>query len=322
MSAVSTAAAGFDGYVDRIVRVVRESGENAAGFYRRINDFSEAVRGMAGYSGEFELVTANVRIGGNAVNMADALARNGVKVKLIAAAGHKVFDELHSDIELLSYGVPGDTMALEFDDGKVMLADSSGMRASIISASRDGQIRAQIEDAYTEASLCVLANWACMPEMQDMWDIAAGAVNKRNDSPLVFLDLADFTKRRDVDIKRLVNFIKALSGRVYLGLNEKETLMLAKRLGYAGNGLSSSARDIYAAAGCGVVAHAVGYSAFCGQSGEITVKGRISENPVISTGAGDRFNATWCWAAVNGYTMEDALSYANGAVYQYVSSGA
>jgi len=321
MSAGLTAAAGFDGYVDRIARVVRESGENATGFYGKINDFSEAVRRMAGYSGDLELVTSKVRIGGNAVNMADALARNGVKVKLIAAASHKVFNELHSGIELLSYGVPGDTLALEFDDGKVMMADISGMRAAVNSALNDGKIRAEIENAYSSAGLCVLANWACMPEMRGMWEIAAAAINRRKDNPFVFLDLADFTKRGDGDIKRLVDFIKELPGRVSLGLNEKETLMLGGRLGCAGDDLILSARKIHAEAGCNVVAHAVGRSAFCGQSGEFAAQGQVSENPVISTGAGDRFNAAWCWAAASGYNMEDALSYANGAVYRYVASG-
>ena len=317
-----SAAIGFDGYIDRIARVVSGYESDSVMYFDNITKFSGALRAMAGLSGDLELVTEQIKIGGNAPLIGLGLAEAGVNVTLISATNHDIFKTLHENIKCISYGMPGDTLALEFADGKLMFADISSMRESVIAAVNNKQLHTEIEKAYTIADLCILTNWACMAEMQRLWEIAASSISKRKDEPYVLMDLADFTKRRNEDIHSLINFIRSLKNcKPYLGLNEKETLMLAQRIGYTQDKPVRAAQLIHNAANCEVIVHGIGYSLYSGLDGELTKENKIAKHPVISTGAGDRFNAAFGFALLQGYTIENALNHANQTAYKYVTTG-
>lgn len=319
-----TAAVGFDGYIDRISKVVLQKSENNDDvvYYDNITSFSKELLSMAGLSGDLETVVQEVKIGGNAVNIANGLAVGGAKVTLIATTNHEVFENFHQNVKCYSFGTPGDTLALEFNDGKIMLADTTHMRDAVISAVNSKPICSEIIRAYSSAELCVFANWACMPEMQDLWDIAVKALSSRGDKPCIYLDLADFSKRSDSDVEKLIRSIELLRGdRAYLGLNEKETILLAHHLGYDRNDVIEAAGLIYSSLKIDVITHAIGSCYYAGRSGELAVAGKTALKPVISTGAGDCFSAAWCSAIMWGYDVSAAMNYANNIVYDFVTTG-
>ena len=86
-----TAAVGFDGYVDRLQRVVKDVTGSEKNCYETISAFSQALAGMSGRSGDLELLTQEERLGGNAPLIANALAHLGASCTLIAAVSHPAF---------------------------------------------------------------------------------------------------------------------------------------------------------------------------------------------------------------------------------------
>ena len=315
-----TAAVGFDGYIDRIARVIKNSETDSHTFHTDIGQFSELIHSMAGKSGDMEIVTIETRPGGNAPIIAGALTFLGANTVLIGTTKHEVFNKMSPDIRHISYGMPGDTLALEFDDGKLMLADITDMRAAVISVLNDNKLLDEIVSAYTAVDLCVLTNWASMPEMHNLWEVVLSEIRKRKDNPKILFDLADFTKRSTGDVVKLIELIKSVSGfQAYLGLNDKEALLLTEKLGHKKTCVEEASDFIFTTAGCAVITHTIGYCVYAGPSGQLTVKGEVAKHPIISTGAGDHFNAAFANAVMHGIDLTEAMELANKFSYSYVT---
>ena len=313
--------AGFDGYVDRIMRVVRNYDENKKDYFENILQFSSALGLMAGKSGDLELVTEDVRLGGNAPLTAYALAKLGASVTLVGTTDHDVFkNHHHHNVTKISYGAPGDTLALEFDDGKIMMADVTDMCRSMKAVISNSKMMREITDAYMSSDLCVFANWSCLPETHDLWEAILAKIKQRRDNPIIFMDLADFTKRSVCDVKKLVGLIKSLEGfEIYLGLNEKETFMLAERLGFMKSDIQEAAAYIYKTAGCSVITHGVGYCVYADGLVQLKLDAKVAKSPKILTGAGDNFNSAWCYAIMQEFDKLKAMEFANQFVYDFVT---
>ena len=94
-----------------------------------MREYGERVLSAAGSSTSIERVLKSRTHGGFAPNTCGALNALGVRVYLVAACGypqvHNIFLPLGSNknTEIISYVDPGDTIALEFNDGKIMMQD-------------------------------------------------------------------------------------------------------------------------------------------------------------------------------------------------------
>src|SRR6266576_4730864 len=120
---------GLDGFVDEILHVVDK--RESAGKYRRLSkmaQWGERICAAAGKSTNIELVNQRTKLGGNGPIMANALASLGVKVTYLGALGyptlHPVFNDFAQHADVHSVAEAGHTDALEFEDGKIMLAKS------------------------------------------------------------------------------------------------------------------------------------------------------------------------------------------------------
>jgi len=318
-SAAFTAAVGFDGYVDRIVRIVSDSSASSKTFFKDIPRFASAVESMAGKSGDLEFVTEMYRPGGCAPILAGALAGLGADVTLIGTISHDVFKSLHPRVRQVSYGDPSDSLDFEFDDGKIMLADIAQIHDAVMSIQTDRALMDALKGAYATADICILTNWSCIPEMYTLWEIAISEIRKRGDRPVVYMDLADFSKRSSEDVHKLVDLINTVSGlESYLGVNEKEAFLLTKKMGATAESVQEASEFVREAVGCDVVTHGIGYCVYTGKSGQLTVEGKIAEHPIVSTGAGDNFNAAWCYATMSGFPKQRAMEFANQFSYDFV----
>ncbi|MDR3632255.1 MAG: hypothetical protein P4L84_00385, partial [Isosphaeraceae bacterium] len=117
---------GLDGFVDAITAVVdkRYSAEHYDPV-RTIGALAEKIRRAAGESSNYELVVKQRKLGGNGPILANAFAALGLSVTYLGALGHPVLDPVFDDLarraKVFSVAQPGQTDALEFDDGKLML---------------------------------------------------------------------------------------------------------------------------------------------------------------------------------------------------------
>ncbi len=320
-----TAFVGLDGFVDEILHLV-DVRHNAAEFERlpTIARLAERLAGAAGQSTNLEAVTQRVKLGGNGPIMANALCRFGVKVTYVGALGypslHPVFADFAASAEVHSIAPPGLTDAYEFQDGKVMIGKTVQLGEITWENIQLRVGRKWFADKFFSSDLVAFVNWTMIPFMSDIWEAVqkelcpASKVRRRK----IFFDLADPEKRTQEDIGRALKLIEGFRAYfdVILGLNEKEARELGAVLGLGEDtssraALSSLARKIRQTTGVDtLVVHPVTYAvAVTGDDCEI-VDGPFIAQPLITTGAGDHFNAGFCLGKSLG--LDDEMSLLAG----------
>lgn len=336
-AAPKTVTVGLDAFVDEIIRVVdRRASETEFTTIEQITELGTRIIGAAGQSTNLELVVERVKLGGNGPIMANALAALGPQVTCIGPLGegqvHPAFAEMAARASLISLGAPGHTDALEFEDGKVMLGkleplnDVTWARVTERTGA-DGPAR-----FFAQADLVALVNWTMIPAMSAIWeDILTLLAAQPKQTRRFFFDLADPEKHSDAKVAAACRLLSRFQefGPTILGLNEKEAFRVGEALGYEGGHHGRNevrAVTAYVSARLpveAVVVHPRAY-AVVGADGQITadVDGPFVENPVISTGAGDHFNAGFSLGKLLGLADDEAAAAAVGTSGYYVRHAA
>jgi sugar/nucleoside kinase (ribokinase family) len=323
---------GLDGFVDEIIRVV-DKRESADKFTRvpMLAAFAERIAKAAGQSSNAELVVERVKLGGNGPIMANALAAFGTRVTYIGNIGyptvHPAFAEFAKRATVFSVAEPGRTDALEFDDGKLMLGKHASLRDVTWANLLERVGRDKLTEAFTRASLVGLQNWTMLPHMSDIWQHVLDELCPQLTARCTFFfDLADPEKRERKDIRRALELVAKFQKHfdTYLGLNEKESFEIGEVLGYKGGhdgevAIKSVAQFIWEKLKVsGVIVHPRAYAVTAGERGVVKVDGPFAPKPLISTGAGDHFNAGFCLGKLIGADNEIALQFGVGASGYYV----
>ncbi len=325
---------GLDGFVDAIVSVVdkRDAFDKFTPF-PTLAAFGQRIAAAAGKSTNAELVVTRVKLGGNGPIMANALAAFGTHVSYVGNLGypalHPAFEEFAKCAAIHSIAEPGHTDALEFEDGKLML----GKITSLNDITWDNLLarvgRDKLFDLFAHADLIGLQNWTMIPFMSDIWQhvldefcpkLPAG--RKRT----FFFDLADPERRAPDDIRRAIQLISKFQKYfdTYLGLNEKESFEIGEVFGYRGAhegeaAVKAVAQYIHAQINiAGVVVHPRAYAVAASAAGVAKAEGPFVGKPLISTGAGDHFNAGFCLGKLSGADNEAALQIGVGTSGYYV----
>jgi len=316
------AVVGLDGFVDEIIAVVDK--RHDGGRYdpvRTIDGLGRKILSAAGRSSNYELVVKQVKLGGNGPIMANALASIGVSVTYIGNVGypsvHPAFAELGRKAKVVSIGEPGHTDALEFDDGKLML----GKHQTLHEVNWDnlmGRVgRERLKELMDGSHLIGMVNWTMLPHMSRIWAKMLDEVipNADRHKRRLFIDLADPEKRTHHDIMDALKLLQRFQDQVdvVLGLNLKESLEIADVLGLPGrkdpeDAIEDNARAIRQELGLAcVVIHPRRGAAAAIEGESATFLGPFVQQPKISTGAGDHFNAGFCLGRVLGMSLPESL---------------
>jgi len=313
---------GLDGFVDEIFHVV-DKRESPTAFTRvpTIARFAERMANAAGKSTNIELVSQRVKLGGNGPIMANALASFPLSVSYLGNLGypalHPVFEEFSRKAAVHSIAEPGYTDALEFEDGKVMVGKHAALSEVNWKTIQDRFGVDNLRDTLSKADLVCFVNWTMYTHTNTIWksiqdDLAPQLHGARR---LLFVDLADPEKRTVEDIQRGLDLVANFQAHfdVILGLNEKESTQIGAVLGLEPSdgspaGLSSLAGRIRHALGLNtVVVHPVRFAVAADASGTAHATGPFTRHPLITTGAGDHFNAGVCMARCLGLNLEQSL---------------
>jgi hypothetical protein len=316
-----SAFAGFDGFVDNIIHVVdkRENGEK----YDRmttITKLAERVASAAGKSTNIELVSQRVKLGGNGPIMANAMLSFGVKVCYLGNLGypelHPIFADFAKLAEVHSILDPGFTDALEFDDGKIMLGRHELLKQFKWSLICERFGLQKLTDKIAGAQFAAFVNWTHYPSMNEIWEAILRDVCPKLSGPRrkLFFDLVDPQKRSREDIATGLNLIAGFQKYfdVILGLNEKESSEIGKVLGVnttdsSPDGLVDLGRKILERVPVDtLVIHPVTYALAVDKTGSAIIEGPFTPKPLITTGAGDHFNAGFCLGRLLG--LDNAMS--------------
>lgn len=302
------ALVGFDGFVDRIISVVDKRFGQGDKFERieTIEVFGNRILEATGQSTNIELFVNYEKIGGNGPIMANALLNAGANTRYIGALGDKairpVFAEFAKNTNAISVVDSGITHALEFSDGKIMLGNMSSLDGLNYDAILNHISEGDFFDLFSRQDLISMVNWTMIPNMTelfgDLLDLVIPNLPPR-DTKHYFFDLADPEKRQAGEIETALRTIARFQnyGDVTLGLNLAEAthvyeILGQKEVGGDPDGVKSMARFIRDELKIGCVVVHPKESAACATKEDIYwIAGPYTENPKITTGAGDHFNA-------------------------------
>lgn len=326
---------GFDGFTDELV-VAIENRIDPEQFhpFPTIRSFGERLIESAEKSCNIELVLKQKKIGGNAPIFALGLLEGGHQIVLAATIGEKEVEPLFLPLtkrceEVYLLGKSGHSDAIEFQDGKVIL----GKLESIVKLSFE-QILNKIGEEkwlqhFEELDLFASVNWTMLPMMNRMWSYILEKVAPKL-SPkkrFFFVDLADPKKRTDEDLRKALTLLENLGGffEVHLGLNQAEGERIGELLSVPmnlRNPIKTLAKNLKQKLKISNIAIHSKKSASLGcEKGTFSVPTYFIESPLISTGAGDNFNAGYCNALLHGVSEVERLKSGVSTASYYVKTG-
>ena len=315
--------AGFDGFVDELIDAVdqREDAER----YQKIDSmarFGEMITAASGRSSLTEIQIRSTDAGGCSVNLSDGLNHLGVAVDYYGTLGQPIHPAFHAFSQecrscqswLDGHGL---TLALEFSDGKYMLASMSDLHRFTTAVVKEQVEQGDFKQRCIEADVIVLNNWTLYPHMTEVWHYLAQEVFSQLPKRIpIFIDLVNPSSRSRQDIFAMMECLKQLQQHCdcILGVNLNEADLLAGLIGdeeahaepEAVLKQIQSLREYLRISE--VVAHGVKVNCVAGDDYTASgVVGPYCEAPLKSTGAGDRFNAGYCLGLIAGVEPEQRL---------------
>ncbi len=313
---------GFDGFVDHIIAVVDK--RHADGQYDAVPTIAamgDKIRAAAGESSNYELIVKQSKLGGNGPIMANALARLGLGVTYIGSLGypeiHPVFRDFSKRARVISVAESGQTDALEFQDGKIML----GKYGTLDDVNWDNLVARvgldTLRTTFGGATLIGMVNWTMLSGMGSIWRHLLDNVfsTESRHKGTLFIDLADPEKRTPTDLFAALKGLAEFESRInlILGMNLKEALQVASVLKLRiptdpesdVSELATSIREELEI-GCAVI-HPRRTAAAATATESAHFQGPFIRHPKISTGAGDHFNAGFCLGRILGLGLAESL---------------
>jgi sugar/nucleoside kinase (ribokinase family) len=185
-------------------------------------------------------------------------------------------------------------------------------------------------DLFKESDLLAIVNWAEIDASSDIWK---GILNevipayKSSGNQAIFFDLSDLSKRSNAEISQAVELIRVFSqtAKVILGLNQNEAKIIYNTickkeesgdLQFLGASIFSQLRPAI------LVVHSTRQSFAFDELGTYHCNSFFVEDPKISTGAGDNFNAGFCAGLLLDAGTLQSLVLASAVSALYVTNGA
>jgi sugar/nucleoside kinase (ribokinase family) len=328
--------AGFDGFIDSLYRPLRKSGDTESGrvYFKTIREFGNYIAGRADKSASIEMDLIQRRMGGNMPNFISAAAALGAECTAIGMLGDgnggidAMFSALPGD--KYPYAPAGAASVLEFDDGKIFLAqcpEFSGDQWEKITAITGPAL---LQDIVQNAGLTALLNWSELPFSDRLWRnfYHYCTVNIKPDrAKFMFFDLCDMGRKTGDKIKGVLALIGSFSAFRYtmLSLNYNEAMEAGAALGNGGGNSDMEELAVLLLKRYPldeVVIHSHTEALNLSKSGCRRSPAPAVKKPKISTGAGDTFNAAYCIAALLDFDARDKLEFAQLCAHFYISSGA
>ncbi len=293
-----------DFFVDRLVHT------------SRISKLAGAVVGKAhqGGGGIHEVAQEDLR-GGNAVNLAHALARLGLRTLLITHT-----DKIHEPMLRDPFGgldaevrakpkPPGLTVAFE-GEVNVMLGHGGG-------AEDFGPELLDSDDwkALSGSRVVCSVNWAANKSGTRLLEALRGRLGREK---AIFFDPADFRDRLQ-EFTSLLALVREQRLVDWMSLNEQEALGAARILGVKATGLRETCGSLCERLRVGIDVHTARES-FSGSGDKLTaVRTRRVEARRL-TGAGDVWDAGSIYGRLKNLTDAERLRFANAAAGLYLAA--
>ncbi|MBY9018470.1 MAG: hypothetical protein KGD66_06525 [Candidatus Lokiarchaeota archaeon] len=331
---------GFDGYVDSLYSLVQS--RSSAKKWTRMNTmklFGELLVNVAGSSANIERVLKKRIFGGFAPNTSRALSTLGVKNFLVAALGIPNINDLYIEqegVESISISNPGQTLGLEFDDGKVMITDFAPiLNIDWITILKHVK-REHLIQILDQSDMMGFGHWALIPNLNAIWhhflkELFPSISNLKD--KLFFVDIADIRKRTKQDILDLIIILRKINEKipVMLSVNDQEAYFLSKFLDNiktfapyqenstdyidGGKRLNTEMNLSY------LVIHSPHFATISTVEDHYWITEGFTSKPKFTVGAGDYFHSGTVLALSCGLTPPEAILMGNALTAIFVRTG-
>lgn len=331
------AVLGFDGFIDSIVKVVREKRDGAENIYfDTTTDFAQYILDKGRKNFAFELQQISSKLGGNMPIMANALAKFGIHISCIGALGypaiHPIFKTLGPHCALYSFAEPGLSTAFEFNGNKMMMAEMKELNAVDWDTVKERVSLETLIQVCQDSDLFALLNWSEILHSTAIWRGMRDEVlqaRQGKSSQMMFFDLSDCSRQSGERIKEVLELLNLFAEHreVNLSLNWNEASIIAGLLhtipvdGTEQNHLLAG-ESIYKALRIHNLIIHDAHAAWCWHGDGVAYEvSQFVEQPVILTGAGDNFNAGYCAGRLAGQSLAASLQLGHAVSNYYLRNG-
>ena len=325
-----SALVGFDGFIDALFKIKKESEYDKAIYFDKIKSIGEYIV-KKDTSFCLDLEDIKTKIGGNAPILANALGALGVQSDLIGALGfpeiNPYFKTMSKNCTLKSIAEPGMAYIYEFGDGKIMFSNSSSINTVNWTNLKELiSLETVIQNFESNAIFCLL-NWSEILGMTSILEgILADVFPKINlKDKTTFFDLSDFSNRSQKDILSAIGLINEFGKhtKTVLGLNKNELNKLYSLLfGEENSNLYNQGKALFDFLKINIlVIHNSKETYVFTQNKEYYAVPELIDEPLMSTGAGDHFNAGFCYGLLANLELNECLILANSVASFYIKTG-
>ena len=268
--------------------------------------------------------------------MANAMANLGIKTTCICSFGkdeiNDVFKVMSPDCKIISIGDPAYTHAFEFSDGKLMFGKSNELNKINWEEMKRCVGLQNIINFFKESHLIGIVNWSSIYHMNTILDGITREILPEMpaydlEKKYIFFDIADPSRRSREDLMNFFTILRKFGekSKVILGLNEKEANIVCENLNNGFETVNNN-RDIGKCIFDKLNIHLLNIHTLDNtvavfKDGIMEVAGFYVDNPKISTGGGDNYNAGFCMGQLLQLSLEQSLIVANATASFYVSNG-
>ncbi|MBA7544528.1 hypothetical protein ES705_36887 [subsurface metagenome] len=266
----------------------------------------------------------------------------GVKTCLMGAIGYPnildTFKPLTEKKNMLSISIgnPGETVGLEFDDGKIMLTDFANVMNINWEFLMERVGNDKLIKSLDLADVIGFGHWSLIPCYNEIWehllDETFPSITGLHEK-LFFVDLADINKRTNKDILEMLQILKRIDEQipVLLSLNDQEAIGISAALENVktidpskenftdyidGSKLINDEIQLSY-----LVIHSSQFATISTKEEHFWVSQAYTSKPSYTTGAGDHFHSGCAVGLAGQLTPPEAILFGNVLTAIFVRTG-
>jgi pfkB family carbohydrate kinase len=326
------ATLGFDGFIDSIVTLgnLRQPADHC----NSMEAFGHYILSKKGSNFSLEIQQRSIKAGGNMPNMAGALAKLGVAVNCIGTLGYPVMDPVFSQslsaCRCYSFATPGTCQAIEFNDGKMMLAGMGELDKAGWDLLTQRILLTTLVKIFDNSRLTGLLNWGELTATTSIWKgllqdvLPFCSTGKQR---LFLVDLSDCSSRSKEEIFTALDLLRDFSryGELTLSLNKNECRIIYQHLFgtvEASDDIRLMGEKIFQQLQPTTLILHQRETTMAFRTNEFVEKNsQLVTQPAVLTGAGDHFNAGFCAGQLMDLSLEESVTLAQLLAGCYIRKG-
>lgn len=327
---------GCDGFVDETYEVVeeRKSPSNFTAM-KHLRMFGELLVERADGGVGVELVPKRRCEGGFGVNTARLAGVLGLKPVLPGLYGKNEIDPAFAEFEdscrLHSLGDPALTIALEFNDGKVLMSNLEAVSKLSWEDFERFFGPDKLREMFSGVDILGLGYWSLTADFDNLFKGFMKQYETLKAPRRMFFDFADIKKKSSESFMTSLQLIASFNDKIpmTLSLNEHEVFELFKRVGVECGDPSPAS----VAAALTEARQTVGFDELVVHTPEFAAASSVADGEahalqerqtevVRSAGAGDSFNGGYICASLADIPIKERLVIANAATAYFVTHAA